>query len=167
MEALEHKQGSSLVPLQVFCVGGLVASAISLNHTLENLPAESAIDPTIESRIDDIADLNYDSLLFNARAASATGIAISLVVIIYEIVPIVLRFLNIGLINYKIKIFLGIVSAGRVDFYVVHVGVNHPKSNGWTKCGSQKEMAGQIQYNRLKVKFASNNKVLFLQWLAH
>jgi hypothetical protein len=86
-------------------VGTLIASAISLHHTLENLPEEVS-----SSRIGEIADLNYPSLLFNARAASGTGIAISIVTIIYEVIPIVLRFLNIGFVNYKIKIFLGIVS---------------------------------------------------------
>ena len=90
-------------------MGAFIASAISLHHTLENLPDSNDADPAI-NRIDDIVDFGYNSLLFNARAASATGIAVSLVTILYEILPIVLRFLNIGFINYKIKIFLGIVS---------------------------------------------------------
>lgn len=89
-------------------MGTLIASAISLHHTLENL---EDVDPIFETRIDSITDLNYVSLLFNNRAASGTGIAISILTIIYEILPIVLRFLNIGLINYKIKIFLAIVSS--------------------------------------------------------
>ena len=91
-------------------MGAFIASAISLHHTLENLPDSNDVVSEIVTRIDDIADFGYNSLLFNARAASATGIAVSLVTILYEILPIVLRFLNIGFINYKIKIFLGIVS---------------------------------------------------------
>lgn len=92
-------------------MGAFIASAISLHHTLVNLPARdlNVIPLNVENAIRDTADLDYGSLLFNSKAASGTGIAISLLTLIYEILPIVLRFLNIGLINYKIKIFLSIV----------------------------------------------------------
>lgn len=87
----------------------LIASAVALHHVLENLPPKD-LNVIPETRIENIADLDYGSLLFNSRAAAGTGIAISLLTIIYAVVPIVIRFLNIGLVNYKIKIFLSIVS---------------------------------------------------------
>ena len=61
--------------------------------------------------------MNYSSMIFNSLAASGTGVAISLLTLIYEVVPIVLRFLNIGLINLKIKIFLSVVSVDLSTLY--------------------------------------------------
>ena len=49
-------------------------------------------------------------MIFNSLSAGGTGVGIAVLFMIYELVPIILRFLNIGFINYKIKIFLGIVS---------------------------------------------------------
>lgn len=92
------------------CFGTFIASAVSLHHVVANLPARGEVDPSVSTTIVDIVGMNYSSMLFNSLAASGTGVAISLLTLIYEVVPIVLRFLNIGLINLKIKIFLSVVS---------------------------------------------------------
>lgn len=65
-----------------------------------------AVDSMIESE----TGLDYRSMIFNSLSAGGIGVGISLLFMLYELVPIILRFLNIGLINVKIKIFLGIVS---------------------------------------------------------
>ena len=92
----------------MWCVATFIASAIALHHTVTNVP--SSVGRAVDNRVDDVIGLNYGSLLFNSLAAGGTGVAISLLTILYELVPIILRFLNIGLINLKIKIFLSIVS---------------------------------------------------------
>lgn len=57
----------------------------------------------------DITDMTYESMIFNSLSGVGVGVAVSAVVIIYELIPIILRFLNIGLLNLKIKIVLAIV----------------------------------------------------------
>ena len=94
--------------LQIFSIAGLIASAIALDDVLNNVP--DALLQNLDRMVEDITGLNYTSMIFNSLSGAGLGVAVSVVVIIYEIIPIVLRFLNIGLINYKIKIFLGIVS---------------------------------------------------------
>ena len=54
--------------------------------------------------------LNAVTLLFNSLAAGGVGVGVAVLIVVWEILMVILRFLNIGLINLKIKIFLGIVS---------------------------------------------------------
>ena len=49
-------------------------------------------------------------LQFNSQAGAGTGIAVSILLMFIGIGVIIVRFLNIGLINAKHKIFLSIVS---------------------------------------------------------
>ena len=63
-----------------------------------------------DEEVEEMTGVNYPTLRFNSLAAGVIGIATSILCLIYETVVIILRFLNIGLINYKIKIFLAIVS---------------------------------------------------------
>lgn len=78
-----------------------------------------------DEAIQSLVGFNYVSMIFNSLSAGGTGVGISLLFMIYEVVVIILRFLNIGLVNLKIKIFLGIVSKFDVKvakhFYVRRV----------------------------------------------
>jgi len=64
----------------------------------------------INNLVEQLIGVNYNTLIQNSVIAGGLGIGIALVTIPYELLVIILRFLNIGLVNYKIKIFLGIVS---------------------------------------------------------
>lgn len=98
--------------MQVGSIATLIASAIAYDH-VKDLPNRNNV--ALNNLVQSVADINYRSFVFNSIAGGATGIGISILVLIYEMLPIILRFLNIGLINYKIKIFLGIVRYSMVN----------------------------------------------------
>lgn len=60
--------------------------------------------------INQVDNTNYATLLLNSYAGGGVGLGAALLIIIWEALMIILRFTNIGLLNLKIKIFLGIVS---------------------------------------------------------
>ena len=52
-------------------------------------------------------------MILLSAASAGLGIGLGIAVLLGETVVIILRFLNFGLINYKIKIFLTVVSLAR------------------------------------------------------
>ncbi len=88
-------------------IATLIASAIAIRQ-INRLP--ETVDQSIDTRIESTVALNYITIIVNSLSAGGIGIGVSLLFMIYELVPIILRFVNIGLINIKIKIFLSIVS---------------------------------------------------------
>lgn len=94
--------------LKVFSVGVIVAAAVALG-LVQGLPSSFTDDPRTRMEISNATGFNTETLLFNSNLGGGIGIAAAILTIIYEIVVIVLRFLNIGLVNLKIKIFLIIV----------------------------------------------------------
>ena len=81
-------------------VGVLIASAVSLGLVRTTLPSF------------DLGSLGINGviLLFNSLSAGGVGVGVAVLIIVWEIVMIILRFLNIGSINLKIWILLVIVS---------------------------------------------------------
>ncbi len=86
----------------------LIVAAVSLGLVV-------ALPPLNNAEIMMATGLNRATLLLNSYAAGGIGIGVAVLIVVWEIVMIILRFLNIGLLNIKSKIFLIIVS---VVFYI-------------------------------------------------
>ena len=87
-------------------VGVLIASAVSLG-LVAALPSFNLVSRAI---ISTQTDVNAETLLFNSYSGGGVGVGSAVLIIVWEILMIILRFLNIGLLNVKSKIFLVIVS---------------------------------------------------------
>ena len=97
----------SYAHIKAFGVGAFITSAVALG-LLQGLPRFT--DVTSRATISrEIPGSNPETLFLNSYLGGGIGITAATLTIIYEIIFIVLRFLNIGLINLKIKIFLIIV----------------------------------------------------------
>ena len=94
---------------QILAIATLITAVLVLNHIRGNF--EENIPRFFNDLIEQLTGVNYNTIIQNSISAGGLGIGIALVTIPYELLVVVLRFLNIGLINYKIKIFLGIVSS--------------------------------------------------------
>lgn len=98
---------------QAVSVGVLVASAVCLG-LVAALPAFSNAE---RAQIMAMTNLNRQTLLFNSYAGGGIGVGVAVLIVVWEILMIVLRFLNIGLLNIKSKIFLVIVRKCRAMLY--------------------------------------------------
>ena len=95
---------------QVCCLLFLVISSLSLYFIRSKAP--SSVSTSIDRQIRDALALlqnGYDELTYITAACASLGIGISIATLVLEFVAVLLRFLNISQINYKIKAFLSIV----------------------------------------------------------
>lgn len=60
-------------------------------------------------------DFNLDN---STRAACGWLIFVGVIALLYEALVIVLRFLNIGIVNYNIKLFLIVVSSYSTQYHL-------------------------------------------------
>ncbi len=91
-------------------VGVLIASAVSLG-LVAALP--SFTDPVSRVIINAGTDVNTETLFFNSYSGGGVGVGSAVLIIVWESLMIILRFLNIGLLNIKSTVFLVIVSTLR------------------------------------------------------
>lgn len=72
------------------------------------IPSVVLVD--IEDKIKEITNFGYRELVYSSVSIGGVAAGISIATIVAEITMICLRFANIGLVNYKIRIFLSVVS---------------------------------------------------------
>ena len=92
----------------MFGFATLITSSIALYKLQNDLPTTILED--VDEIIRTTAGLGYNDLTYYSVSAAGLGVGIGLAVVVCELLIICLRFINIGLINYKIKVFLLIVS---------------------------------------------------------
>ena len=99
--------------VQLACVAAVIGAAIALQKLNSDLPSNFATSSAISSAVEAATSnpsLNSRSMLFNSQIAGGLAIPTAVLILALEIAMIVIRFLNIGLYNLKVKIFLSIVS---------------------------------------------------------
>ena len=99
------------VHTQVLAVGVLIASAVSLG-LVAALPPFTDMQ-TSRVIIERMTDVNAVTLFFNSYSGGGVGVGSAVLIIVWESLMIILRFLNIGLLNIKSTVFLVIVSTLR------------------------------------------------------
>ena len=86
----------------------VACSSITLNHIYSQSP--DSILVRVDEKFDSNIGKNYRSLINESVGGAALALGVSLACFIAEGLIVILRFINFGLINYKIKLFLVIVS---------------------------------------------------------
>jgi uncharacterized Tic20 family protein len=64
----------------------------------------------IDEQIKEIVNRNYRSVIMTSISAAGLGIGAAVAAFIAEIIVIIIRCINFGLINHNIKLFLYFVS---------------------------------------------------------
>lgn len=105
---------------QGICFIIIVVSSIALNLIRNENPRTILV--LIDEKIQEILKKSYNSVVSEALAGAGLGLGVALSVLIAEVLLLVLRFINFGLINHKIHIFLIIVSLCFIVFryYCAH-----------------------------------------------
>ena len=94
--------------MQALAIGVLISAAVAVGTINNNDTLEDILD--IDDPTDELEEFQDD--ITGSRGTCSWLIFLSLVVFGVEGLWILLRFLNIGLVNLKIKIFLAIVRCG-------------------------------------------------------
>ena len=85
----------------------IVSSAAALHYLRSEAPTQILVVHDLQ--IKDRLKKGYADLAQISASSAGLGIGISIATLVSEFVVVILRFLNIGLINYKFKTFLTIV----------------------------------------------------------
>ncbi len=103
------------IVLQGFCVVVLVATSLGIYQIETDLPG--TILQIVDIQIKETLNKDYSTLVVTSIAAFGLGLGISVATLLAETILIVLRFVNFTLINYKIKVFLSIVSQKHHSYF--------------------------------------------------
>lgn len=85
-----------------------IASSLGVFQIQTNVPG--TVLQRLGVQIKQALNKDYNTLVIFSIAASGLGLGISVATLIAEALIVVLRFSNFTAINYKIKLFLGLVS---------------------------------------------------------
>ena len=94
--------------IQVFCLVTIVSSSITLHYIRNVAPSTVLLVTNVQIR--DRLGKSYSELIVSSVAAVGLGIGAAIATMLIEIVIISLRFINFGIVTYKIKLFLAVVS---------------------------------------------------------
>lgn len=92
-------------------VAVLIISSIALNRIEDNFPPVPSEENEI---IKKNLNVDYNQMIIIFTTGSEIAIALAAFIILYEIMVIIIRFVNVNLINKKIKVFLSLVSADKL-----------------------------------------------------
>lgn len=93
---------------QILSIPLLIISSIALDHIQSKFL--SSIPENLNDKGKELVNVDYNQMIKDSTDGSSIVIALSSFIILYEMILIAGRFININIINRWIKIFLSIVS---------------------------------------------------------
>lgn len=94
---------------QLLSIGVLIISSITLNHVEDKFI--SSISDTLNEIGKNLIGVDYNQLYQYSVVGSGIIIGLTSALILYEVLVIITRFVNINIINKKINVFVIVVSS--------------------------------------------------------
>ena len=90
----------------------IICGSLGLYYIHNKAPADVLV--VIDNDIRDTVNRGYKSVILTSVSAAGLGVGGAVAAFIAEAAIVLLRFINFGIINYKIKVFLCMVSCSHM-----------------------------------------------------